>query len=414
MAKQKNTKLVAETAPSSAASSKLKIAQPTTAPASGKETEKAGQSAKTTGLPNTAQSSAMVASKPTGTTQTSFAGFFSSNRKLSSKNKLTKFVVEEGPLTLQSNDLVDGASFHQHDSGWLVFRFARDKDRQRILAGGPYSVYGRPLLLKNMPDCFEFKDNDISVTPVWAILPSLPLECWHPNALGKIGSRLGTPIAMDSLTMSMERVSYARILVKVDASKELVDQVEFVLPNGVTSKQPVVYEFTPKFCSECHCFGHLKDSCKGSLPPATAAATNATTTVQPVVPKKVQDSDWTLVKRRNRFPKHAQWQKQQQKQQPSAADRNDQDRQGLAQQQLPTPAVDSKMQAQPGLSGQDQISAGQGPVEQARRAVIEEHSPVDSSSCSSNSGSPSTSECIPPITLKQKLKLGGIAPLHSP
>ncbi|KAL0352045.1 UNVERIFIED_CONTAM: hypothetical protein Scaly_1593200 [Sesamum calycinum] len=112
-----------------------------------------------------------------------------------------------------------------------------------------------------MPDCFEFKEDDISLTSVWATPPSLPLECWHPNALGKIGSRLGTPIAMDSLTTSMERVSYARILVKVDASKPLVDQVDFMLLNGVMRKQQVVYEFTPKFCTYCNRFGHLKGSC---------------------------------------------------------------------------------------------------------------------------------------------------------
>ncbi|KAL0431093.1 UNVERIFIED_CONTAM: hypothetical protein Sradi_0735300 [Sesamum radiatum] len=136
------------------------------------------------------------------------------------------------------------------------------------MAGGPYFVYGRPLLLKNMPDYFEFKEDHISFTLVWAILPSLPLECWHLNALGKNGSRLGTPIAMDSLIMTMERVSYARILVEVDASKKLVDQVEFILPNGVARKQPVVYEFTPKFCSECHHFGHFKDSYQGTQPPS--------------------------------------------------------------------------------------------------------------------------------------------------
>ncbi|KAK4415160.1 hypothetical protein Salat_2623200 [Sesamum alatum] len=37
----------------------------------------------------------------------------------------------------------------------------------------------------------------------------------------------------------MERVTYARILVEVDASKSLVDRVEFMLPNGVTRKQTV-------------------------------------------------------------------------------------------------------------------------------------------------------------------------------
>ncbi|XP_011069433.1 uncharacterized protein LOC105155259, partial [Sesamum indicum] len=228
-----------------------------------------------------------TAAKNTAKKTTSFAGLFCSNRKLIEENKLSKFAVDDGPLTLGPSDVLDvrsklgfclvgyiagkfpglkvihalsqswGSSFQQHESGWLIFCFAREEDRQRILADGPYFVYGRLLLLKHMPDCFEFKEDDISLTPVWATLPSLPLECWHPNALGKIGSRVGSPIAMDSLTMKMERVSYARILVEVDSSKKLVDQVEFVMPNGITRKQPVVYEFTPKFCTDCHRFDHL-------------------------------------------------------------------------------------------------------------------------------------------------------------
>ncbi|KAL0404666.1 UNVERIFIED_CONTAM: hypothetical protein Sradi_2107400 [Sesamum radiatum] len=109
-----------------------------------------------------------------------------------------------------------------------------------------------------MSDYFEFND------PVWATLPSLLFECWHPNTLGKIGSRLGTPIAMDSLIRTMKKVSYGCILVEVNASKLLVDHVEFVLPNGVTRKQPVVFEFIPKFCTDCNRFGHMKGSCKGS------------------------------------------------------------------------------------------------------------------------------------------------------
>ncbi|KAL0401354.1 UNVERIFIED_CONTAM: hypothetical protein Slati_4165300 [Sesamum latifolium] len=121
-----------------------------------------------------------------------------------------------------------------------------------------------------------------------AILPSLPLEYWHPNALGKIRSRLGTPIAMDSLTMKMERISYARILVEVDASKNLVDQVEFILSNGVARKQPIVYKFAPKFYSACNRFGHLKDSCQTS---AAAAAKALAVTVKIVAPKKVPPTE---------------------------------------------------------------------------------------------------------------------------
>ncbi|KAK4383211.1 hypothetical protein Sango_2798600 [Sesamum angolense] len=113
---------------------------------------------------------------------------------------------------------------------------------------------------------------------------------------------------MDALTMKMERVSYARILVEVDASKTLVDHVEFILPNGVVRKQPIVYEFTPKFCSTCHRFGHLKESCQ---PPAIPAVTaiNATTmatrnandvAVKTDAPKKGQPTEWTVVQRRHR------------------------------------------------------------------------------------------------------------------
>ncbi|KAL0359780.1 UNVERIFIED_CONTAM: hypothetical protein Sangu_0827400 [Sesamum angustifolium] len=109
---------------------------------------------------------------------------------------VTKFTVEDGTLILESNDLIGVhtklglclvdyitdkfwglkviqalsqlwvASFQQHDNIWLIFRFARHKDRQRILAGGPYFVCGRPLLLKNIPHCFEFKEDDINLTPI--------------------------------------------------------------------------------------------------------------------------------------------------------------------------------------------------------------------------------------------------------
>ncbi|KAL0285518.1 UNVERIFIED_CONTAM: hypothetical protein Sangu_2774400 [Sesamum angustifolium] len=121
-----------------------------------------------------------------------------------------------------------------------------------------------------------------------------------PMLLVKSGSKLGTPIAMDSHTLKMERVSYARILVEVDASKPLVDQVDFTLPNGVMRSQPVVYEFIPKFCTKCNRFGHLQASCQGTQPPTAGTAmptATATTDVLPE-PEKTQPTEWTVVKRK--------------------------------------------------------------------------------------------------------------------
>ncbi|KAL0444331.1 UNVERIFIED_CONTAM: hypothetical protein Slati_2155800 [Sesamum latifolium] len=142
-----------------------------------------------------------------GAKKTSFAGLFSTNRKFMDEKKLTKVVVSDATLMLDANGLIDvrtklghclvgyiagkfpglkaigalskswGATFQQHASGSLVFKFATEEDMQRIMAGGSYFIFGRPLMLKIMSACFGFQEDDISLTPVWVTLLSLPLEC---------------------------------------------------------------------------------------------------------------------------------------------------------------------------------------------------------------------------------------------
>lgn len=56
--------------------------------------------------------------------------------------------------------------FNAHKSGWLVFRFEIFEDRDQVLQGGPYLIYGRALILKKMPQLFEFGPCTQSVIPV--------------------------------------------------------------------------------------------------------------------------------------------------------------------------------------------------------------------------------------------------------
>ncbi|XP_022878006.1 uncharacterized protein LOC111395991 [Olea europaea var. sylvestris] len=149
-----------------------------------------------------------------------------------------------------------------HSSGWLVFKFETDVDRLSVLHGGPHLVYGRPLILKVMPRYFDFNDKDVSTMPVWINLPGLPLEFWNTNALGKIVSKVGKPISTDKVTASRGRLSYARALVEVDASIELVRVVKIRLPNGSLREQDILFEHEPKFCGSCKVFGHSSLGCK--------------------------------------------------------------------------------------------------------------------------------------------------------
>lgn len=67
-------------------------------------------------------------------------------------------------------------NYHLHTSGWVVFKFDKDSDKEAILLGGPYFVFGIPLFLKHMPKCFLFAE-DGRYVPAWVQLHGLPPDC---------------------------------------------------------------------------------------------------------------------------------------------------------------------------------------------------------------------------------------------
>jgi len=98
---------------------------------------------------------------------------------------------------------------------------------------------------------------------------NLPLRCWSPPpCLSKIASVLGKPIQYDQLTSNLSRLSYARVLIKIDLREELRHSIEVSLPSGPTLYQKVVYETLPKFCNFCHVLGQSHLLC-----PKAAAST---------------------------------------------------------------------------------------------------------------------------------------------
>ena len=148
-----------------------------------------------------------------------------------------------------------------HDSGWLVYEFKKEEDKIDVINGGPYLIYGRPLILKSMPEYFDFSKKEMSSVPVWVKLPNLPLKCWSIRSLSKISSLIGKPIQCDKLTVSKLRISYARVLIEVDLREELPASVEIGLPNGKFIEQPVIYESLPQFCKSCLSIGHSLANC---------------------------------------------------------------------------------------------------------------------------------------------------------
>ncbi|OIT21754.1 hypothetical protein A4A49_33236 [Nicotiana attenuata] len=135
------------------------------------------------------------------------------------------------------------------------------EDKNLIMQYGPYTFNSRPMVLKDWDPNFQMQNESIRIVPIWINLPGLPIQCWAEENLGRIASLLGKPICTDRLTAECERVSYARILVEMDITQPMPDEIFVETPNR-SWMQRVEFEWKPKLCIDCNEFGHGTGECK--------------------------------------------------------------------------------------------------------------------------------------------------------
>ncbi|GFS35151.1 hypothetical protein Acr_00g0038130 [Actinidia rufa] len=164
-----------------------------------------------------------------------WASLFTGKNQRTEGTTLQKIPWEEKALDKIVASWKVRVNVHHHLSGWIIFEFSEEGTKNKVLQGGPYMIFGRPLLLKVMTKFFAFEDEVASCFPVWIRLMHLPLSLWDNGTLAKICSGIGNPICVDEYTARCGRTSYAR-----DA----------------------YYENLSKFCSNCKEMGHSTSGCK--------------------------------------------------------------------------------------------------------------------------------------------------------
>ncbi|XP_070007226.1 uncharacterized protein LOC142165512 [Nicotiana tabacum] len=130
------------------------------------------------------------------------------------------------------------------------------EDMQEILLAGPYTINNRSIILKQWTTDFDFKKEFLTEIPLCIRFPKLPLNCWGVNSLSRIASSIGMPMYADECTAKQLRVSYARMLIEVDVTKPLKDEVMVEDSNGRTFLQPINYDWKPKFYETWQVIGH--------------------------------------------------------------------------------------------------------------------------------------------------------------
>lgn len=113
---------------------------------------------------------------------------------------------------------------------------------------GPGCFAGRPIILKFWHP--KPKETHRWI-PLWVKLYNVPVELWSPSGFSHIASAIGRPLHADSITESMQKVSFARICIEVDASKPLLDKFEVEISKDVFVEIHAFYQCKPKQCLTC-------------------------------------------------------------------------------------------------------------------------------------------------------------------
>ncbi|XP_074304498.1 uncharacterized protein LOC141639225 [Silene latifolia] len=163
--------------------------------------------------------------------------------------------------------------------GWFSFKFDSEEAMNAVLRGGPWKIGSNSLVLKQWSPHFSCIMECVTIVPVWILFPDLDPYMWTDSILSKMASKIGKPLFADLHTTCKARLSFARILVEVDISKDLPDHIDINAPFIGHSSQRIVYEWLPYYCKTCLKLGHTDSNCKRNRP-AQADAPKSTTIAQ--------------------------------------------------------------------------------------------------------------------------------------
>lgn len=150
--------------------------------------------------------------------------------------------------------------------GFYDFLFDSEADYRKIWALGTINLKPGLLRFSRWTTDFKFQTQKQTHASIWIRLVALPQEYWRERTLKEIASAVGTPIEIDGPTRNRIFGHYARILVDMDLSKRIYEEI-LVEREGFAFKVEVQYERLPLFCHHCFSIGHNVSTCRWLHPP---------------------------------------------------------------------------------------------------------------------------------------------------
>lgn len=143
-----------------------------------------------------------------------------------------------------------------YNDRYFLVKFNSIEDRDEVLYSGPHMINNKSIIVKVWSAEFDLNKEVLQTIPMWVKYPNLPLNCWGNKSLSRISSGLGVPLYADACTTQVDSISYARVLVEMDVTKELPKSVKVTDPNGREFMQEIDYDWVPELCTKCMQVGH--------------------------------------------------------------------------------------------------------------------------------------------------------------
>ncbi|XP_075085014.1 uncharacterized protein LOC142168253 [Nicotiana tabacum] len=148
------------------------------------------------------------------------------------KAALLVYVIGETPgynymrrYMAQNWNMVAEPEVYYHEKGYYIVKFQSMADLNEVQYADPYSINNKPMILKQWCPEFDFNVEFLTELPLWVKFPSLPMNCSSLNSLSRIASAIEVPKYADECTTKQTRIPFARMLIEVNVTKPLPDEV---------------------------------------------------------------------------------------------------------------------------------------------------------------------------------------------
>ena len=149
--------------------------------------------------------------------------------------------------------------FRAIENGLFVVQFASLRDKNKVLAGLPWTFDQSLVLLQEIEDDIQPSHVIINLCPFWIRLYNLPLRSRSDAHVRLIGGCLGTVLDLDSDGIGWDKSARIRVLIDVTQPLRRVQRIS--LKNGASILIEIKYERLPTFCYACEILGHIERDC---------------------------------------------------------------------------------------------------------------------------------------------------------